>query len=177
MVRKETVAKQGKEALERRRYALGKSSNNKLGCFAIGRSIVTNNVSYNWITMVPDSIDSILQLPNRKLVVAENDVYLDKKTKNEIFILMVQESKGSAGGRAGGSGHRHIARIYGFACDGGGCRKFFESSEIDEVEKFEIPYSSVAMDIRLSDGREYIVQGVVDPGFVASYHSVINNLK
>ena len=48
-----------------------------------------------------DSIDAVLQLPQRKIVVAENDVFLDKQIKNDIFILMVEESTGSAGGRVG----------------------------------------------------------------------------
>ena len=127
---------------------------------------------------MPDSIDAILQLPQRKLVVAQKDVYLDdKQAKNEIFILMVEESRGSAGGRAAGSGHRRVERIYGFACDGGACTKFFESNEQDKVDQFDIPYSAVAMDIRLPDGRPYVVQGIVDPDFVASYRSVISNLK
>jgi hypothetical protein len=122
-------------------------------------------------------IDAILQLPQRKLLVAQSDVYLDKQTKNDIFILMVEESKGSAGGRAAGSGHRRIERIYGFACDGGACTKFFESGEQEKVNQFDIPYSAVAVDIRLSDGRPYVVQGIVDPDLVASYRSVISNLK
>lgn len=124
-----------------------------------------------------DSIDAILQLPQRKLVVAVSDVYLDKKIKNEIFVLMVEESKGSAGGRAAGSGHRRIERIFGFSCDSGKCTKFFEANDRDIVDQFDIPYSAVAMDIRLSEGRPYVVQGIVDPDFVATYHSVISNLK
>ncbi len=126
---------------------------------------------------MPDSIDAILQLPQRKLVVAQSDVYLNTQAKNEIFILMVEESKGSAGGRAAGSGHRRVEMIYGFACDGAACTKFFESGDQDRVVQFDIPYSAVAMDIRLSDGRPYVVQGIVDPDFVASYRSVISNLK
>jgi hypothetical protein len=124
-----------------------------------------------------NSIDDVLQLPQRKLVVAETEVYLDRQAKNEIFVLMVEESRGSAGGRAAGSGHRRIERIYGFACDGGVCTKFFESDCQEEVDRFDIPYSAVAMDIVLSEGRPYVVQGVVDPEFVASYRSVISNLK
>lgn len=126
---------------------------------------------------MPDSIDAILQLPQRKLIVAQSDVQLDKQTKNEIFILMVEESKGSAGGRAAGSGHRRVERIYGFSCDAGVCVKSFESGEQEKVEQFDIPYSAVAMDIRLLDGRPYVVQGIIDPDFIASYHSVISNLK
>jgi hypothetical protein len=123
------------------------------------------------------SIDAILQLPQRKLVVAQSDVYLDGQEKNEIFILMVEESRGSAGGRAAGSGHRRVERIYGFICDGGVCTRFFESGDQDKVDQFDIPYSAVAMDIRLTDGRTYVVQGIVDSDLVRSYRSVISNLK
>lgn len=124
-----------------------------------------------------DLIDDILQLPQRKLVVAQNEVYLDKQVENEVFVLMVEESKGSAGGRAAGSGHRRIEKIYGFACNAGECAKFFETSDRTNVDQFDIPYSAVAMDIRLSDGRPYVVQGIIDPDFVASYRSVISNIK
>ena len=126
---------------------------------------------------MPDPIDSILQLPQRKLVVAERDIYLNGQEKNEIFILMVEESKGSAGGRAAGSGHRRVEKIYGFSCEAGTCIKFFESNELENIDRFEIPYSAVAMDIKLSDGMPYVVQGIVAPDFIASYRSVISNLK
>jgi hypothetical protein len=129
------------------------------------------------MTPTLDSIDAILQLPQRKLVVSQNDVYLDKQTGNEIFILMVEESSGSAGGRAAGSGHRRVNKIYGFSCDRGKCRKFFETDDQATIEMFDIPYSAVAMDIKLSDGRPFVVQGIVDPDFVASYRSIMNNLK
>jgi hypothetical protein len=125
-----------------------------------------------------ESIDTILQLPQRKLVVADSEVHLDsKQTKNEIYVLMVEESRGSAGGRAAGSGHRRINKIYGFLSDNGVDTRFFETTEPDTVDRFEIPFSAVAMDIRLSDGRTYVVQGVVDPNLVASYRSLINSLK
>ena len=125
-----------------------------------------------------DSIDTVLQLPQRKIVVAENDVFLDKQNKNDIFILLVQESTSSAGGRAAGFGYRRVERIYGFSChESGKCTKFFDTTEQDKIDQFDIPYSAVAMDIKLSDGRTYVVQGVVDPNFVATYRSVVSNLK
>ena len=123
------------------------------------------------------SIDAILQLPQRKLVVAQNDVRLDKQDKNEIFILMVEESRGSAGGRAAGSGHRRINKVYCFSCEGGKCENTLEVDEPDKVDMFDIPYSAVAMDITLSDGRPYVVQGIVDPDFVAGYQNVMRTLK
>jgi hypothetical protein len=124
-----------------------------------------------------DALDTILQLPQRKLVISKNDVLLDKEMNNEIFVMMVEESKGSAGGRAAGTGHRRIDRIYGFSCSDKRCLKFFEISEQDKIGQFEIPYSAVAMDIRLSDGKPYVVQGVVDPELVKSYRSVMSNIQ
>ncbi|HEU4984466.1 MAG TPA: hypothetical protein VFT58_02395 [Nitrososphaera sp.] len=125
-----------------------------------------------------ESLDAILRLPQRKLVVAQSDVHLDKPAKNEIFVLMVEESRGSAGGRAAGSGHRKIGKVYGFACEGGKCTKFVDVDDPAKVEMFDIPYSAVAMDIVLSTGQPYVVQGIVDPEFVAGYKNVVaGNLK
>ena len=125
-----------------------------------------------------DSIDTILQLPQRKIVVAESGVFLDKQIRNDIFILLVEESTGSAGGRAAGFGYRRVERIFGFSCyEGGKCTKFFDTTEQGKIDQFDIPYSAVAMDIRLSDGKPYVLQGIVDPSYVATYRSVVSNLK
>jgi hypothetical protein len=125
-----------------------------------------------------DSIDTILQLPQRKIVVAESEVFLDNQIKNDIFILLVEESTGSAGGRAAGFGYRRVERIYGFSCyESGKCTKFFDTTEQGKIDQFDIPYSAVAMDIRLSDGKPYVLQGIVDPSYVATYRSVVSNLK
>ncbi|HEY8139840.1 MAG TPA: hypothetical protein VIE86_02015 [Nitrososphaera sp.] len=123
-----------------------------------------------------ESIDEILRLPQRKLVVSQDEVHLDKPSRNEIYILMVEESRGSAGGRAAGSGHRRINRIYGFSC-GERIERFLDVADQEKVEKFEIPYSAVAMDIRLSDGTASVVQGVVDPHLVSEYRLLTSNLK
>ena len=123
-----------------------------------------------------DYIDDILQLPQRKLVVSKNDIDLATDTANEIFILMVEESLGSAGGRAGGSGRRQISRIMGFLCTAGTCTKYFEVTEREKVNQFDIPYSAVAMDIKLSTGKPFVVQGIVDPELIKSYKHIINNL-
>lgn len=124
-----------------------------------------------------ETIDQVIQLAQRKLVVSEADVMLDKNAPNRIFILMVEESRGSAGGRAAGSGSRRIDRVYGFKCENGTCEKTFDTKDESKIEQFDIPYSAVAMDIRLSDGQAFVVQGVVDPGLVASYLAVTSNLK
>jgi hypothetical protein len=122
-------------------------------------------------------IDDILQLQQRKVVASKNDIDLTAYTADEIFILMVEESLGSAGGRAGGSGSRQISRIMGFLCTAGTCTKYFEITEQEKVNQFDIPYSAVAMDIKLSIGKSILVQGIVDPELVNSYKHPINNLK
>jgi hypothetical protein len=122
-------------------------------------------------------IDDILQLPQRKLVVSKNDIDLTADTANEIFILMVEESLGSAGGRVGSSGSRRISRIMGFLCTAVTCTKYFEVTEQEKVNQFDIPFSAVAMDIKLSTGKPFVVQGIIDPELVNSYKHLINNLK
>lgn len=126
--------------------------------------------------MAEQSIDDFLEMPQRKLVVAKNDIDLRNNNENDIFILMVQESPGSAGGRGGGSGSRKIDKVIAFSCSNGICNKYFETFEPEKIEQFEIPYSAVAMDIRLSTGRQVVVQGLVDPDFINSYREITNNL-
>ena len=125
--------------------------------------------------MLRESIDEILQLPQRKLIVAENDIDLVTNMGNDIFILMVEESRGSAGGRAGGSGSRRIDRVVGFSCKDGICVKYYEASEREKVELFNIPYSAVAMDIKLSKGESIVVQGIVDPELIEAYKAIAKN--
>jgi hypothetical protein len=90
---------------------------------------------------------------------------------------MVEESQGSAGGRGGGSGSRRINRVLGFLCNNGICIKYFEVTEREKIEQFDIPYSAVAMDIKLSTGKPLVVQGIVDAELIKSYKELANNLK
>ncbi len=125
--------------------------------------------------VLTESIDGVLRLPQRKLIVAENDIDLVTNVSNDIFILMVEDSQGSAGGRAGGSGSRRIDRVIGFSCNDGTCVKCFEASEQEKIELFNIPYSAVAMDIKLSTGESIVVQGIVDPELIKAYKGITKN--
>ena len=52
-----------------------------------------------------NELESILLNPQRKLLVTDNEIDLaNVSSNNRIFILLIEESKGSAGGRGGGSG-------------------------------------------------------------------------
>jgi len=127
--------------------------------------------------MPEESIDEILQHPARKLVVAEAEIDLTTDNKNEIFILLVEESRGSAGGRAAGSGVRKINKVMRYSCSNGTCIKCFETENTESIELFDIPYSAVAMDIKLFQGKQIVVQGIVDAELVASYVSHLGKTK
>ena len=115
-------------------------------------------------------VSAILQLPRRKLIVSSQEINLNivdgSKEENTIFVLMVKESSGSAGGRGGGSGMRKIDRIVAFKITGNSDEQIYETQDSQEIEEFDIPYSAVAMDIVLESGVPSVVQGVIDPDMV-----------
>jgi len=122
-------------------------------------------------------VSPVLQLPRRKLIVSSQEINLNiadgSMQENTIFVLMVKESSGSAGGRGGGSGMRKIDRILAFKIKGNVDEQIFETQDSQEIEEFDIPYSAVAMDIVLESGVPYVVQGVVDPDLVNRYLEII----
>ena len=84
-----------------------------------------------------NELNHILQLPKRKLIVSLNDIILNKNNdiENIIFILMVEESFGSAGGRGGGSGNRKIDKIIGFKIKDNKDLKIFETEDTEYNRK------------------------------------------
>ncbi|HEU5119670.1 MAG TPA: hypothetical protein VFT71_01675 [Candidatus Nitrosocosmicus sp.] len=127
--------------------------------------------------MSQQDLSNLIKLPQRKLIVSSNDIDLTfssaKDTTNIIFVLFVRESRGSAGGRGGGSGMRKIEKILVFDVDRNNDKLVYETSSEDQIEKFEIPYSAVALDIVLRSGEKYVVQGIVDPQMVSDYLELI----
>lgn len=128
-----------------------------------------------------EDLASIIQLPQRKLIVSLTDIDLTFSTNldatNTIFVLMIKESRGSAGGRGGGSGMRKIEKILGFDVGQNSYKLIFETADEVEIEKFDIPYSAVAQDIVLKSGEKYVVQGVVDPQMIRDYLELIKNIS
>lgn len=121
-----------------------------------------------------DSLDTIFEGGERKIVVCKDDLKLTEKKDNIIFILFIEESRGSAGGRIGGAGFRKISRIVCYNTANGIQRKIFETKDDNIISHFEIPLSAVAMDIELSNGIQKVVQGIVDEDLVSSYLSLIH---
>ena len=121
-----------------------------------------------------NELESIILSSKRKLLVLYDELDLSNlSSTNEIFILLVEESKGSAGGRGGGSGHRKIIQVCGFKIDNRNIKKIYDTKDEKLIEKFEIPYSAVAMDIKLSDGRQIVVQGILDQNMIKDYNALI----
>jgi hypothetical protein len=119
------------------------------------------------------SLDRIFLEGARKIVVCKADIDLSKNNDNTIFILYVEESLGSGGGRIGGAGFRRISRIVCYNTINGIEEKIFETQDADVISNFEIPLSAVAMDIELSNGIPKVVQGIVDEDLVNSYLKLI----
>jgi hypothetical protein len=124
-----------------------------------------------------ETIDDVLLLHGRKIVVAEREINLTSNNANEIFILLVEESRGSAGGRAAGSGSRKVSKIIRFSCANGECVNSFATDRPELIELLDLPYSAVAMDIKLPRGQEIVVQGIVDQDLVASYIGHLQKTK
>src|ERR671914_1274771 len=91
---------------------------------------------------VLETIEDVLLLHGRKIVVAEREINLTSDNANEIFILLVEESRGSAGGRAAGSGSRRISRIIRFSCADGNCVNSFATDKPEVIQALDLPYSA-----------------------------------
>jgi hypothetical protein len=122
------------------------------------------------------SLEEVLSLPARKLVVASTEVDLSKSKHSIVFVLLVEESFGSAGGRAGGSGSRKIGRILGFKIHQSMISLIIDIREMDVIDRFDVPYSAVALDITLSTGQRSVVQGIVDPILIEEYMRIVNTV-
>src|SRR5215204_5039236 len=123
-----------------------------------------------------NELELILLSTQRKLIVIYDELDLSNLSSyNQIFILLVEESKGSAGGRGGGSGHRKIVQVMGFKIDNKKIEKIYDTKDENIIEKFDIPYSALAMDIKLSDGRQIVVQGIIDQNMIKDYNNIIDN--
>jgi hypothetical protein len=122
------------------------------------------------------SLEEVLSLPTRKLVVSSTEVDLSKSEHSIVFVLLVEESFGSAGGRAGGSGSRKISRILGFKIHQSMISLIIDIREMDVIDRFDVPYSAVALDITLSTGQRSVVQGIVDPILIEEYMRIVNTV-
>jgi hypothetical protein len=112
---------------------------------------------------------------SRRLFVAENAIDLSCEAKqNCIYILeLPNTAPGAAGGRVGGIGERKIQKAYCFRQANGKWMKVYETESADKLEKFNLPYHAAGLGVRLPDGTEKVVSGVVDPELIGEYNQII----
>jgi hypothetical protein len=51
-----------------------------------------------------------------------------------------------------------------------------DSREMEIIDRFDVPYGAVALDIILSTGQESVVQGVVDSVLIEEYMRIVNTV-
>jgi len=112
---------------------------------------------------------------NRRLFVAENTIDLSlKEGENCVYVLELPGSApGAAGGRVGGIGERNIQKAYCFRQASGRWLKIYETDSADKLERFSLPYHAAGLSVRLPDGSEKVVSGVVDPGLIEEYNRIV----
>ena len=107
----------------------------------------------------------------RCVYVTERPIDLKKLDEpNTIFVLQLPEGFSTAtGSSGGGSGDRHILKVYQYMCGQGDCRKVNEFEDKEVTEMLDLPYHAAAFPIILPDGKEKLVSGVADLELVAAY--------
>ncbi len=119
-------------------------------------------------------LTQLIQAKGRRVYVAEQLIDLSDLTAvNTIYILQLPDGSTAAGGRGGGLGERRIVKVYRYACGKGTCDKMGETEDDSKLDGLELPYHATAMPIRLPDGKEALVSGVVDASFVSSYRQIL----
>ena len=110
----------------------------------------------------------------RRLFVAENPIDLSTTTqgRNCVYILELPTGAGSAGGRVGGIGERRIEKAFCFRQENGKWLKVYETESPEKLESFELPYHAAGLGVRLPDGTERIVSGVVDEELIERYNQI-----
>jgi hypothetical protein len=118
-------------------------------------------------------LESIIEDPQRKIIVSEDFVDLSSSSSNLLFIIMIDESVGAAGGRAGGFGQRTIARVLCFKVENSFATKILDTNDENILSSIDLPIGIARVPAIMSDKSEEMVYGVVDPDLVRDYCKVL----
>jgi hypothetical protein len=112
---------------------------------------------------------------SRRLFVAENPIDLStNEGRNCVYIFELPTAAlGAAGGRVGGIGERKVQKAYCFRQADGKWIKVYETESLDKLERFDLPYHAAGLSLRLPDGAERVVSGVVDQELIDKYNQVV----
>jgi len=118
-----------------------------------------------------EELTQLTKEKGRRLFVAENPIDLSTtQGRNCVYILELPTGAGSAGGRVGGIGERRIEKAFCFRQENGKWLKVYETDSPEKLEGFDLPYHAAGLEVRLPDGTEKIVSGVVDEELIGEYN-------
>jgi len=122
-----------------------------------------------------EELTQLMSQKSRRLFVAENPIDLTaNEGQNCVYILeLPTTAPGAAGGRVGGIGERKIQKAYCFRQADGKWVKVYETESLDRLERFDLPYHAAGLSVRLPDGAERVVSGVVDRELIEQYNQVV----
>lgn len=122
-----------------------------------------------------EELTQLVSEKSRRIFLAENPIDLSSSEgKNCVYVLQLPTSApGAAGGRIGGIGERRIEKLYCFRQENGKWLKVYETDSAEKVERFELPYHAAGMSVKLQDGSERVVSGVIDSEFIQRYNETI----
>jgi hypothetical protein len=121
-----------------------------------------------------EELTQLIQTKGRRVYVAEQLIDLSNlEVENVIYILQLPDGSTAAGGRGGGLGERRIVKVYHYRCGKDACDKMSETEDDSKLDSLDLPYHATSMPIKLPDGKEVLVSGVVDPTFVSSYEQIL----
>ena len=118
-----------------------------------------------------EELTQLTKEKGRRLFVAENPINLSAtQGRNCVYVLELPTGTGSAGGRVGGIGERRIEKAFCFRQENGKWLKVYETESPEKLEGFDLPYHAAGLEVRLPDGTEKIVSGVVDEELIGEYN-------
>ena len=119
-----------------------------------------------------DELVALLNEKRRRIFVAEQAIeFNDVHGENCVYVLELPEaSPGVAGGRIGGFGERTVVKLLCFRQHDGKWIKPFESDDHERLGRLELPYHATGLSVKMPDGRERVVSGVVDQEFIRRYN-------
>ena len=120
-----------------------------------------------------EELTQLTKEKGRRVFVAEDPIDLSNtQGRNCVYILELPTPMGSAGGRVGGIGERRIQKVFCFRQENGKWMKVYETESQEKLESFDLPYHAAGLGVRLLDGTEKVVSGVVDEELIEKYNQI-----
>jgi hypothetical protein len=105
--------------------------------------------------------------PSRAIIIAEKNVDLGPRARdNRLFLLKIGEGSSAAGGRGGGLGERKVSAVFCYELRAGEWNRLYQADK-ERLTEYEVPYYVSRIPLTMEDGSEAVGYGVVEPELVA----------